>query len=314
MSDVVRVVIADDHPVVRSGIRGMLASDPGFDVVGEAADGAEAVALTTRELPDVVLMDLRMPALDGASATAEIRARCPETQVLVLTTYDTDADIVRALEAGAIGYLLKDVPHEEITRAVRAAARGEPALAPAVAERLMDRALDATGDALTVREIDVLQLAARGLSNSEIAKELFVSATTVKAHLSHIYRKLNVADRTAAVTTALERQIIRLDDADGGDAERGGEIPRLSRCHLERNADRRQEDRGQDEVGQAPDHVVGDLHRHQRQRHDERDAEGDANSGAIDGLADLHRFLQGRGMGGRLRVPPAPRGVGGEAA
>ena len=213
MSDVVRVVIADDHPVVRSGIRGMLASDPGFDVVGEAADGAEAVALTTRELPDVVLMDLRMPALDGASATAEIRARCPETQVLVLTTYDTDADIVRAIEAGAIGYLLKDVPHEEITRAVRAAARGEPALAPAVAERLMDRARDATGDALTAREIDVLQLAARGSSNSEIAKELFVSSTTVKAHLTHIYRKLGVGDRTAAVTTALERQIIRLDDA-----------------------------------------------------------------------------------------------------
>ena len=213
MSDVVRVVIADDHPVVRSGIRGMLASDPGFDVVGEAADGAEAVALTTRELPDVVLMDLRMPALDGASATAEIRARCPETQVLVLTTYDTDADIVRALEAGAIGYLLKDVPHEEITRAVRAAARGEPALAPAVAERLMDRARDATGDALTAREIDVLRLAAHGLSNSEIAKELFVSSTTVKAHLTHIYRKLGVGDRTAAVTTALERQIIRLDDA-----------------------------------------------------------------------------------------------------
>ena len=212
MSDVVRVVIADDHPVVRSGIRGMLASDPEFDVVGEAADGAEAVALTTRELPDVVLMDLRMPALDGASATAEIRARCPETQVLVLTTYDTDADIVRALEAGAIGYLLKDVPHEEITRAVRAAARGEPALAPAVAERLMDRARDATGDALTAREIDVLQLAARGSSNSEIAKELFVSSTTVKAHLTHIYRKLGVGDRTAAVTTALERQIIRLDD------------------------------------------------------------------------------------------------------
>ena len=213
MSDVVRVVIADDHPVVRSGIRGMLASDPGFDVVGEAADGAEALALTTRELPDVVLMDLRMPALDGASATAEIRARCPETQVLVLTTYDTDADIVRAIEAGAIGYLLKDVPHEEITRAVRAAARGEPALGPAVAERLMDRARDATGDALTAREIDVLQLAARGSSNSEIAKELFVSSTTVKAHLTHIYRKLGVGDRTAAVTTALERQIIRLDDA-----------------------------------------------------------------------------------------------------
>jgi DNA-binding NarL/FixJ family response regulator len=154
-----------------------------------------------------------MPDLDGASATAEIRARHPETQILVLTTYDTDADIVRAIEAGAIGYLLKDVPHEEITRAVRAAARGEPVLAPAVAERLMERARGAASDALTAREIDVLQLAAQGLSNSEIAKELFVSATTVKAHLAHIYRKLGVSDRTAAVTTALERQIIRFDDA-----------------------------------------------------------------------------------------------------
>ena len=116
MSGVVRVLIADDHPVVRSGIRGMLASDPGFEVVGEAADGAEAVALALRERPDVVLMDLRMPELDGASATAEISARRPETRILVLTTYDTDADIVRAIEAGAVGYLLKDVPHEELGR------------------------------------------------------------------------------------------------------------------------------------------------------------------------------------------------------
>ena len=213
MSDVVRVLIADDHPVVRSGIRGMLAPDPGFEVVGEAADGTEAVALTVRERPDVVLMDLRMPDLDGASATAEIRARRPETEVLVLTTYDTDADIVRAIEAGAIGYLLKDVPHEELSRAVHAAARGESVLAPAVAERLMERTRGAAGDALTAREIDVLQLAARGMNNNEIAKELFVSATTVKAHLAHIYRKLGVTDRTAAVTTALERQIIRLNDA-----------------------------------------------------------------------------------------------------
>jgi DNA-binding NarL/FixJ family response regulator len=212
MSDVVRVVIADDHPVVRSGIRGMLESDAGLEVVGEASDGAEAVALAMRERPDVVLMDLRMPDLDGASATAQIRARRPETQILVLTTYDTDADIVRAIDAGAIGYLLKDVSHEEITRAVRAAARGEPVLAPTVAERLMDRARGGASDALTGREIEVLRLAARGLSNSQIARELFVSATTVKAHLAHIYRKLSVSDRTAAVTTALERQIIRLND------------------------------------------------------------------------------------------------------
>jgi DNA-binding NarL/FixJ family response regulator len=213
VSDVVRVLIADDHPVVRSGLKGMLAPDPGFEVVGEAADGAEAVDLTLRERPDVVLMDLRMPELDGVAATAEIRARRPETQILVLTTYDTDSDIVRAVEAGAIGYLLKDVPHEEIGRAVRAAARGEPVLAPTVAERLMDRSWGAGGHALTAREIDVLQLAARGLSNREIAQELFVSATTIKAHLAHIYRKLGVGDRTAAVTTALERQIIRLQDS-----------------------------------------------------------------------------------------------------
>ena len=213
MSDTVRVLIADDHPVVRSGIRGMLASDPRLEVVAEAGDGAEAVALALRERPDVVLMDLRLPELDGASATAEIRNRRPETQVLVLTTYDTDADIVRAIDAGATGYLLKDVPHEELTKAVRAAARGDPVLAPAVAARLMERSRGVAGDSLSAREIEVLQLAARGMSNSEIARELFVSATTVKAHLAHVYRKLGVGDRTAAVTAALEGHIIRLEDA-----------------------------------------------------------------------------------------------------
>lgn len=213
MSDTVRVLIADDHPVVRSGIRGMLASDPRLEVVAEAGDGAEAVALALRERPDVVLIDLRLPELDGASATAEIRNRRPETQVLVLTTYETDADIVRAIDAGATGYLLKDIPHEELTKAVRAAARGDPVLAPAVAARLMERSRGTVGDSLSAREIEVLQLAARGMSNSEIARELFVSATTVKAHLAHVYRKLGVGDRTAAVTTALERHIIRLDDA-----------------------------------------------------------------------------------------------------
>lgn len=212
-SGVVRVLIADDHPVVRSGIKGMLEPDPGFDIVGEAASGPEAVALSLRERPDVVLMDLQMPGLDGASATAQIKAQRPETQVLVLTTYGTDADIVRAIDAGAVGYLLKDLPHEEIARAVRAAARGETTLAPAIAQRLMQRVRSPASDALSAREIEVLQLAARGLSNSEIAKELFVSATTAKAHLVHIYSKLGVNDRTAAVTTALERGIIRLDQA-----------------------------------------------------------------------------------------------------
>jgi DNA-binding NarL/FixJ family response regulator len=211
MSGMVRVLIADDHPVVRSGIKGMLEPGPEFAVVGEAASGPEAVALALRERPDVVLMDLQMPGLDGASATAKIKAQLPGTQVLVLTTYGTDADIVNAIDAGAIGYLLKDAPHEEITRAVHAAARGEATLAPAIAQRLMQRVRSPGGDPLSAREIEVLQLAARGLSNTEIAKELFVSATTAKAHLVHIYSKLGVNDRTAAVTTALERGIIRLD-------------------------------------------------------------------------------------------------------
>lgn len=210
-SGLVRVLIADDHSVVRSGIKGMLEPDPGFEVVGQAASGQEAVALSLREHPDVVLMDLQMPGLDGATATAQIKAQRPETQVVVLTTYGTDADIVRAIDAGAVGYLLKDAPHEEITRAVRAAARGETTLTPAIAQRLMQRVRTPASDALSAREIEVLQLAARGLSNTEIAKELFVSATTAKAHLVHIYAKLGVNDRTAAVTTALERGIIRLD-------------------------------------------------------------------------------------------------------
>jgi DNA-binding NarL/FixJ family response regulator len=210
-SGVIRVLIADDHPVVRSGITGMLKPDPGFEVVGQAASGQEAVDVSLREHPDVVLMDLQMPGLDGAAATAQIKARRPQTQVVVLTTYGTDADIVRAIDAGAVGYLLKDAPHEEITRAVRAAARGESTLAPAIAQRLMQRVRTPASDALSAREIEVLQLAARGLSNTEIAKELFVSATTAKAHLVHIYAKLGVNDRTAAVTTALERGIIRLD-------------------------------------------------------------------------------------------------------
>jgi DNA-binding NarL/FixJ family response regulator len=211
MTVVVRVLIADDHPVVRSGVKGILESHPGFDVVGEAASGTEAVALALREHPDVVLMDLQMPDLDGASATAQIKAGRPQTQVLVLTTYGTDADIVAAINAGAVGYLLKDAPHEEIARAVRAAARGETTLAPAVAQWLMQRVRPPSSGALSAREIEVLLLAARGLSNEEIARELFVSATTAKAHLVHIYAKLGVNDRTAAVTTALERGIIRLD-------------------------------------------------------------------------------------------------------
>jgi DNA-binding NarL/FixJ family response regulator len=207
----IRLIIADDHPVVRTGLQGMLASQPDLEVVGEATTGAEAVALAIRLCPDVVLMDLRMPEMDGVAAIAEIRAQRPETHVLVLTTYDTDADILRAVEAGATGYLLKDAPREELFRAIRAAARGEAVLAPVVAARLMGRMRAPAEESLSAREIEVLELVARGASNKQIARQLHISEATVKSHLIHIFGKLGVADRTAAVTTALQRGILRLD-------------------------------------------------------------------------------------------------------
>jgi DNA-binding NarL/FixJ family response regulator len=206
----IRLLIADDHPVVRDGLRGMLANEADFEVVGEAASGAEAVLLTERERPDVVLMDLQMPGVDGATATAEITERFPGTRVLVLTTYDTDADILRAVEAGATGYLLKDAPRERLFPAIRSAARGETVLAPTVATRLVNRMRVPAEEALTSREIEVLGLVARGSSNADVAASLFISEATVKTHLLHIFGKLGVDDRTAAVVSALERGIIAL--------------------------------------------------------------------------------------------------------
>jgi DNA-binding NarL/FixJ family response regulator len=207
---VIRLLLADDHPVVRDGLRGMLANEADFEVVGEAASGTEAVALTGRERPDVVLMDLQMPEMDGATATAEITARFPATRVLVLTTYDADADILRAVEAGATGYLLKDTPRERLFPAIRAAARGETVLAPTVATRLVSRMRRPASEALTAREVEVLELVARGSSNADIAGALFISEATVKTHLLHTFAKLGVDDRTAAVVAALERGIIAL--------------------------------------------------------------------------------------------------------
>jgi DNA-binding NarL/FixJ family response regulator len=207
---VIRILLADDHPVVRDGLRGMLAGEADFEVVGEAASGVEAVRLTEREQPDVVLMDLQMPEMDGATATAEIAARFPGTRVLVLTTYDTDADILRAVEAGATGYLLKDTPRERLFPAIRAAARGETVLAPTVATRLVSRMRQPATEALTAREVEVLDLVARGSSNADIAAALFISEATVKTHLLHVFAKLAVDDRTAAVVAALERGIIAL--------------------------------------------------------------------------------------------------------
>jgi DNA-binding NarL/FixJ family response regulator len=204
----IRVVVVDDHPVVRVGLRGMLDMLDDVTVAGEAGSGDEAVALVARLRPDVVLMDLRMPGSDGVGATARIAAEYPESHVLVLTTYDTDADILRAIEAGATGYMLKDTPIGPLAEAIRAAARGETVLAPLVASRLFTRARTPVVDQLTPREVEVLSLVARGLSNADIGRSLFIAEATVKTHLLRLFAKLGVNDRTAAVTAALARGII----------------------------------------------------------------------------------------------------------
>ena len=206
----IRILIADDHPVVRSGLHALLASQPDFEVVAEAANGEEASDLSADLIPDVILMDLQMPVLDGLAAIRHIQAQQPEVSILVLTTYDTDADIVPALEAGATGYLLKDAPPESLFRAVRSAARGEVTLAPSVAEKITHRLTDTLKNTLSAREIEVLDLASRGSSNKDIADKLYITEATVKSHFVHIFAKLEVADRTAAVTTALKKKIIRL--------------------------------------------------------------------------------------------------------
>ncbi|NEE00670.1 response regulator transcription factor [Phytoactinopolyspora halotolerans] len=202
------MLLVDDHPVVRTGLAGMLTAEADLDVVGEAANGEEAVAMSRRLAPDVVLMDLRMPKMDGATATAQIVADQPGTRVLVLTTYDTDADIVRAVEAGATGYLLKDTPRTALADAVRAAARGETVLAPPVAARLMNRMRAPSPPTLTRRESEVLGAVARGLSNADVGRELHIGEATVKTHLLRIFAKLDVDDRTAAVTRAYSLGIL----------------------------------------------------------------------------------------------------------
>ncbi len=206
----IRLLVVDDHPVVRAGMVAVLGEEPDLEVVGEAANGAEALALVPRLTPDVVLMDLRMPVMDGAEATRRLAAAPGGPQVLVLTTYDTDADIVRAVEAGARGYLLKDAPTPVLTDAIRRAARGETVLAPPVAARLADRLRAPAGPELTGREVEVLGLVARGLSNAEIGRELFIGEATVKTHLIRAFAKLGVDDRTAAVTEAHRRGLIDL--------------------------------------------------------------------------------------------------------
>jgi DNA-binding NarL/FixJ family response regulator len=198
---VIRLIIVDDHPVVRDGLHGIFAAADDFEVVGEAADGPEAMALVSRTRPDVVLLDLRMPQLSGAELIRRLRDEHPAPRILVLTTFGDDADVLPALEAGATGYLLKDTPRSELQQAVRSAARGESVLSPAVADVLTRRPQRRTS--LSPRELEVLALIADGATNRDVATRLFITEATVKTHLIHIYGKLEVKDRAAAVAAAL---------------------------------------------------------------------------------------------------------------
>ncbi|HSF86221.1 MAG TPA: response regulator transcription factor [Acidimicrobiia bacterium] len=209
----IRLLIVDDHPIVRDGIRGIFAGDPGFDVVAEAENGRVAIERAQASLPDVVLMDLRMPEMDGVGATREIVASGLAAQVLILTTYDTEHDVLLAIEAGAIGYLLKDTPRDELRRAVQAAAAGESVLSPLVARQLLGQVRHPRRGVLSERELEVLVLVARGGTNKSVARELFISEATVKTHLLHIYEKLGVNDRAAAVANAYERGLLSRGDA-----------------------------------------------------------------------------------------------------
>ena len=207
----IRIMIADDHPVVRSGLKAIIASQPDFELVADVDNGAAAVTSSAKLQPDVILMDLQMPVLDGVTATAQIHAKYPKIHILVLTTFDTDVDILRALNAGATGYLLKDTLPDELFRSIRSAARGEVTFAPSIAAKLTRRLTNPLEKSLSSREIEVLKLAARGYSNKEIAAKLHITEATVKSHFVHIFDKLSVTDRTAAVTLALEKKMIRLE-------------------------------------------------------------------------------------------------------
>jgi DNA-binding NarL/FixJ family response regulator len=204
----IRVLAVDDHPLVRAGLRAMLAGVAGIEVVAEASSAAEAAAAARAYQPDVVLMDLRMPDGDGVRATGLVLAERPRCRVVILTTFDNEADIVRAVQAGASGYVLKDATREELVRAIRAAADGESALAPSVAAKLVTRMRSPAG--LSQREIEVLALASVGRTNAEIGRLLLISEATVKTHLARAFGKLGVSDRTAAVTTAIQRGILPL--------------------------------------------------------------------------------------------------------
>jgi DNA-binding NarL/FixJ family response regulator len=204
---VIRVLVADDHPVVRGGIVALLETAPDIEVVGQAVDGLDAVALAAELSPDLVLMDLRMPRLDGDEATARILTADPAVKVVVLTTYESDDGILSAIEAGASGYLLKAAPEDELLAGIRSVAAGEVALAPSIAAMLVRRMREPTVT-LSARETEVLRLVAEGLSNPEIGRRLHLGEATVKTHLQHAFEKLGVSDRTRAVTRAMELRIL----------------------------------------------------------------------------------------------------------
>jgi DNA-binding NarL/FixJ family response regulator len=204
----IRLLIADDHPIVRDGLRGIFEASDEFEVAGEAVNGQDAVDKAAVLKPDVILMDLRMPQLDGVSAIRKLAERGITARVLVLTTFDTDSDVVPAIEAGATGYLLKDSPPEDLVRGVRAAARGEAVLSPAVATRLLGQVRAPAQEPLSQRELDVLAMIAEGASNRDAAGRLFISEATVKTHVLHIFAKLGVNDRAAAVAVGYQRGLL----------------------------------------------------------------------------------------------------------
>ncbi|MBG0564278.1 response regulator [Actinoplanes aureus] len=204
----IRLLIADDHPIVRDGLSSMYASAPGFEVLGVAADGAEVVRMAQALHPDLILMDLRMPGMDGLTAIKELARLGVGARVLVLTTYDNDSHVLPAIEAGATGYLLKDALREELLRGARAAAKGETVLSPAVAARLVNRVRTPAPQLLSQRELEVLELVAAGNTNREVAARLFITEATVKSHLLNVYAKLGVADRAAAVAEAFNRHLL----------------------------------------------------------------------------------------------------------
>jgi DNA-binding NarL/FixJ family response regulator len=206
----IAILVVDDHPIVRSGLISVLSTQPDFHVTGEAANGDDAIVEAQRLTPDIVLMDLRMPGTNGVDASKAILAARPATRVVVLTTYASDGEVLRAVEAGAVGYLLKDVPHEELFRVLRAVARGERYLAPAVTERLLAH-WQKPAVALTDRELDVLRCVARGEANRDVASSLGIAERTVKAHLVHIFDKLGVENRTAAARLARQRGLLPAD-------------------------------------------------------------------------------------------------------